>query len=707
MSGKVLVTRVVVAMAAMVPGAVFASLPLAAELCASGDADPVAFTARADFEDAVGSMAPVCPEVVLMLLQKPAQTIPELGGGASDDEAPVDDGVGDTGETVSALGAALAALTQATADVTTAQAVLEQATVRVRLTRHLRDSLILASDTDVEVEPRILADFTDILRTALVEYQAAKDDLDSKSEALDTARGVAIEAFDIRSLEAAKVAADEGLIGLLDGAEYADLRTQYEAAVAAASGVSQAKLDELTALQGELGTLADTLEALGSRDALVTELDDSFAEFELANDEFSALEIEYRVIEQTRNMKFSALMDCNRCQSAVDEYSLYFDTVYEPARVTFNDETTKREGASEAYLAADAAVQAYDRANLAIGTKTLAIAVAQAAYDEAGDAVVAANESLGNLTGLKGAVVAAGLALEAANEQVAQDTGVVAAQGAVRAAEMRLVNAIERAVYLLEGSEEEAAAKAAIVTAQAALDAALTVQAEAVAAAGAAMETAEGVDAPEVVAAVAELDAALGAADAADETALAAGEVAVAVLQDHADAKEELRTELVEDGQIKPEPQDWDHTGDGEWPEAVSAASVLAESVSAESVSADSVSTASVSDDEGAASVTFESGGDGVTVGAEGGETAGASEGEAGETSSGGESAEGGAGGDAGEASNGGEGASAGGETAGGESEGDESAGGETAGGAGDGADAEPAAEAPAADAAAMDAPAT
>lgn len=687
MSGKVFVTRVVMAMAAMVPGAAFAALPAASELCASGSADPVAFRARTDFEDAVGSMAAVCPEIVLMLLQKPTQTVPELGGDASDDEVAVDDGAGDSGETVSALGAALAALTQATADVTTAQAVLEQATVRVRMTRNLRESLLQDIDLDIEIEQRILADFTEMLRSALVEYQAARDDLDSKSEALDTARGMAIEALDIHSLEVAKIAADESLSSQLGDTDYEDLRDEFDEVYTEASGVWRRTLDELKGLRNELFALQNELEGSASREELV-------AAHSAANDdvtqkrlEFMAAEGAYLPTTVIYDRKEAAYNAC-KCEDALAAL-LDYDRERKPLVNAYNDAVSASLLAEGVFERANDAISRYDDLPSLISGAEQSVAIAQTAFVKAGNAMVAANEDLDNLTDLNDAVVAAGLALETANEQVEEDPGVVAAQGAVMSAEARLDNAIEQAVDVLEGSEEEAAAKAAIVTAQAALDAALAAQAEAVAAADAAMDAAEGVDAPEVAAAVAELDAALGAADAADETALDAGDVAVEVLQDHADAKEALRTELVEDEVIKPEPKDWDHIGDDQPAEEVSAASV--------------------SDEEGAASVAAsgdsDSDSDGVSAGAEGGETAAASEGGADETSSGGGSAEGGAAeGGAAEGDTGGDASDAAGDAAGGgasesagsESAGSESAGSESAGGAGDGTDAEPAADAPA-----------
>lgn len=225
------VTRVVIALIASAPAAAHAALPAPKALCEAASANPKGFRARVDFDAAIGTMAPLCPEVVLMLLDLPTQTIRgEIGNGPSDKaELPDYSGL------IDSLKGALRDLKDATTAVTTAQAELDDAADKVDRLSEARSAIL----SDKAVSPKKLSDFTEDLTQALGDYNIAKQELSDAKEALERAKVDAETTHEVATKIAARTAKDEALKEALAG------RTLEAAKLAAQDDAARAALDAL------------------------------------------------------------------------------------------------------------------------------------------------------------------------------------------------------------------------------------------------------------------------------------------------------------------------------------------------------------------------------------------------------------------------------------------------------------------------------
>lgn len=430
--------------------------------------------------------------------------------------------------------------------VTTAQTTLDRATVRVATLRTVQAAL----ERRVRVEPRVLADFTDAMRSALIDYEAARDDLDAKAVVLNDARDEAFETYGVALLQDAQTEAQAALDMQLEGADYDEALAQLQTALDAALAESKDKQTSLADFKVTLANLRTELAAFADGEGLVQAAIDAAADLRSATDRLVIANNNFAIAANNTN---NALTRFNSTNSD-DDYARYqnlLNNSYLPAvaaRTLATDEMaqaalrkTQADAAAAPYVAAKEAV------DLALGLSDLFVGEAEAADA----AALAAEENVQNLTDLNDAVVEAGDVLLSAQAKVGEDEAVMAARGAVNLAEQTWTNAVEYALSLLEGSEEEAAAKAAIVTAQQALDVALGVQAKAVAAADAAVDGAKAVVAPEVTQAVAAIGTALGEAETAEVSADKADALAETVLADHKAAQTELLEQLIEDKAIK------------------------------------------------------------------------------------------------------------------------------------------------------------
>lgn len=538
------VAGVAVFFAAMVPGVASAS-----SLCVAAAANPAQFVKRADFEVVVEEMAAACPEVVLMLLEASVLT-PVLAPVQSDGDGAVEPAAVNDGPTLLALGEALEALTDATADVAQAQVTLDASLRRVMLAARVREIVII--EMPILTKQRLLSDFTGVLESALTEYEAARGDLQTKSTALVTARTAAVETLQIASLQNAQGAANGALSGKLEGAEYdaalAKLQTVLDAAVAEAKSKEPAQ----EAAQAELDRLQAELNAMGSRAGLESAKTDAAANDLDAKNQLTSATNYFNNVKSVDDSNYMNFVFCGYCQASFDIYVAYNDSTFKPAVQSLAHTKDWSDATGKQLETAEASLKKFDETKLAANDALAKLDAATAAFDAADAATLAPLQNLLDLKDLKDALTAAEQAVVTAQGKVDQDAGVVAADAAVTTARSRLERAEMQAVGLIEGSDAEATAKAAITSAQAALEQALDVQAEAVDAALAAVDDAKAVNTPAVNAALGDLNEALGAADSAGGLAQQADDAADVVLEEHADAKGALEDELIADRVIKP-----------------------------------------------------------------------------------------------------------------------------------------------------------
>lgn len=545
---KSFATRAVLALLASTPAAAFAADVAPKALCEVALADPVAFRGRADFDASVAMMADVCPEVVLMLLDVPTQSIVLLQGDGGAAGATTGPTAVDNSALLGALAAALENLKNATAAVTTAQATLDRATVRVRAVRALQVAVAAKAD----VQGTLLVDFTSDLRDALSEYNAAKQNLADKQEALEDARTAAAVEFDIAGVTASVGSAQSALDDALGDKTYEQLVADYTAAKTAADATVTAKRAEAAALATEIAALQVSLDAKGNLNALQGKANAASNQSDTKQRAYDAAQADaitkWNLVLASQvelSICLSQNGNCNGAENRVDQaYRAYVSA--DADKVTkYNAYVAARDEAA----AAQALVNDYRTAQAAIDAKTAAKTAAEQAAADATAAASTAQGEIDALGGLQDALAVAAAALEDAQASVTLATA--EEDEAVADAQTRLDAAIAHAVDLLDGSPEEAAAEKAITDAQVALDAALKAQAQAVADAAAATAEAEGNTDAEVVAAVKAIDTAVGEGGEAADTAEDKDSVADAVLDDHQEAHDALEDQLVTDGVIK------------------------------------------------------------------------------------------------------------------------------------------------------------
>ncbi|WP_185799007.1 hypothetical protein [Paragemmobacter straminiformis] len=547
-------------MLASVPSAVHAAAPSPQVLCEAALADPKGFRIRDDFDASVAAMADTCPEVVLMLLDLPTQSIvfSEVDGATPTD--PATPPAVDNSAVLGALATALENLKTATTAVTTAQATLDTATTRVRALRALQEALVAKADAP----DRLLVDFTAGLGEALDEYNAAKQNLADKQAALTKAKADAETQFDIAGVTTKVGTAQTALDGKLGDKTFEELMVEYGAAVASAGATVTAKTAEAAQLATQIAALQTALDAMGPLQGLQGKLTSATNGVNTKQSAYDKAVTDYNKAVADKNAAYAnwlekkAIADsctgpgCNGKIQQADNAKIAYVSAQnkittENAKV--QQAQTDLTAAKEEKTKAEAAVTTYTGTQAEIAAKAAAKAAAEKAAADAKVAGAATQGEIEALGALQDTLDQAQFALEEAQASVAvatEDEG-----KAVADAQKRLEDAIANAVDLLDGSPEEAAAKKAITDAQAALDAALKAQAQAVADAAVATAAAEGNADAEVVAAVDKLTTAVGEGEATAETAQELDATADGVIADNQAAHDALEKQLVTDGVIK------------------------------------------------------------------------------------------------------------------------------------------------------------
>lgn len=257
------VARAVLAVLAASPAGAFAATSTESQtlvspsvLCQTANADPEAFRGLVDFEANIAAMSATCPEVVLMLLDLPTQTIATGGPGGNALSVGGDTGP-DYGAMLGQLTAATAALNAATGAVGSAQTAVSDALSGAQQSGvAVRVALALTSDVMTSAEKTLaLKDFTQQQTDALDALRAARAELVAKKEALNAAVGVVLG-----RLDAAYSTADTNLKAYLTGKSIDPAKLNDYVAV-----LKQALTDAGTALTNSQGTTTTARTALLAR----------------------------------------------------------------------------------------------------------------------------------------------------------------------------------------------------------------------------------------------------------------------------------------------------------------------------------------------------------------------------------------------------------------------------------------------------------
>ncbi len=257
------VARAVLAVLAASPAGAFAATSTESQtlvspsvLCQTANADPEAFRGLVDFEANIAAMSATCPEVVLMLLDLPTQTIATGGPGGNALSVGGDTGP-DYGAMLGQLTAATTALNAATRAVGTAQTAVSDALSGAQQSGvAVRVALALTSDVMTSAEKTLaLKDFTQQQTDALGALRAARAELVAKKQALNDAVGVVLG-----RLDAAYSTADTNLKAYLTGKSIDPAKLNDYVAV-----LKQALTDAGTALTNSQGTTTTARTALLAR----------------------------------------------------------------------------------------------------------------------------------------------------------------------------------------------------------------------------------------------------------------------------------------------------------------------------------------------------------------------------------------------------------------------------------------------------------